>query len=50
MQEKCEVLQKALLNASKQACSQIAHKNPGGRFFKSARNLLDKFKQVESGM
>ena len=50
MQEKCEVLQKALLNASKQACSQIAHKKPGGRFFKSARNLLDKFKQVESGM
>ncbi len=25
-------------------------KKPGGRFNKSARNLLDKFKQVESGM
>ena len=49
-QEKCEVLQKALLNPSKQACSQIAHKKPGGRFNKSARNLLDKCKLVESGV
>jgi len=43
-------LQKALLNASKKACRQIALKKPVSRFNKSARNLLDKCKQVESGV
>ena len=43
-------MQKALLNASQQACSQITHKKPGSHFNKSARNLLDKCKHVESGV
>ena len=49
-QEKCTILQKALLNASKKACSQITLRKPGGRTNKSVRALLDKCKQVEAGV
>jgi len=49
-QEKCSILQKALLNASKKACSQSTLRKPGGRTNKSVRTLLDKCKQVEAGV
>ena len=49
-QEKCLILQNALLNASKKACDQITLRKPGSRTNKSVRALLDKCKQVEAGV
>ena len=49
-QDKCILLQKALVNASKQACNQVAPKRPGGRRHKSARKLQNICKQVEAGV